>query len=127
MKDHVIKAALWLLGQLGIQADVTSDGVAAAPLPSHGLHEQPVHFHPQGLFPLLDQGSGGGTELLAIPSSQEALAFHAGCGGADEELEVVRMQFDFWRGIDFLNVKQHPWPQMVRLSRSITCRGVSRS
>jgi hypothetical protein len=37
--------------------------------------------------------------LVAIPSGQQTLALLAGGARAEEELEVVRMQLNPWRGV----------------------------
>jgi hypothetical protein len=44
MQNQVVKAGFGLLGELGVEADVARDGVAAAPLAQHELHKKPMSW-----------------------------------------------------------------------------------
>ena len=51
VNQDVFETLLWLLGKLGIQADIVCRGIAASPSCLHALYEYVLHFHAQMRFP----------------------------------------------------------------------------
>jgi hypothetical protein len=106
MENDVVEAALRLLSQLGVEANVAGDGIATSSLAAHRLNEEFIATHMQALLPGFDQGPCLLAELLAIPGCQDALAFLQGGLGAYEQNQSPGMHFHSGSCLHFLNLQQ---------------------
>lgn len=74
MNNDVLQEFRGFFGQLGIEADVAGNRVAASPSGLHPLDEKPVHAHSHKWLPFLDQGGQGLLHLTSIPAFHQRLS-----------------------------------------------------